>query len=82
MGLPFNGSAPDLGAFETGGSPPSRCDLNGDGSVNVTDLQSEVNAILTGSTSSAYDINRDTLVNILDAQVLANVILGTRSCPP
>ena len=59
----------------------SACDLNGDGSVNVTDLQSEVNAILAASTSSAFDINKDTQVNVLDAQVLTNVILGKASCP-
>ena len=61
--------------------PTSRCDINGDGSVTVTDLQTLVNAILTSSADSKYDINKDSLVNVLDAQVLTNVILGTRSCP-
>src|SRR5207249_6279314 len=75
------GGAFDLGAYEYGVTPASRCDLNGDGSVNAVDLQNLVNAILAASTSSAYDINKDSLVNILDAQVLTNVILGIRSCP-
>ena len=69
-----------MGALPSG-TPPSRCDLNGDGAVNAVDLQNLVNAILVNSTSSAYDINQDTLVNVLDAQVLTNVILQTRSCP-
>jgi len=61
--------------------PANRCDLSCDASVSVTDLQSDVNAILSGSTLSAYVMNRDTLVNVLAAQMLTNVILGTRNCP-
>ena len=63
------------------GTGGSGCDLNGDGSHNALDLQSEVNAILVGSNSSSFDINRDSAVNALDLQVLGNVVLGVRSCP-
>src|SRR5439155_20687957 len=71
----YGGSVPaeyaDIYVIDTG-STTSRCDLNGDASINVTDLQIDVNAILTGNTSSTYDINKDGLVNVLDAQVLIN----------
>ena len=36
VGLPYNGSAPDLGAFESGGVITG--DLDGDGYVGLTDL--------------------------------------------
>jgi hypothetical protein len=72
------GSAYDIGAYEFVSG--SRCDLNGDGSVNSIDLQALVNAILSASTNSAYDLNKDGLVSVLDAQYLVNVILRVRTC--
>jgi hypothetical protein len=63
------------------GSSASKCDLNGDGSVNALDLQLLANAILGLSpTSASYDLNGDGAVNVLDLQFLANVILGLTSC--
>jgi hypothetical protein len=60
----------------------SSCDLNIDGSVNVLDIQSLINAILgVGSSPSHYDVNRDGSINVLDLQQLANVILGRNTCP-
>jgi hypothetical protein len=61
-------------------SPSNPCDLNGDGFVNSTDLQSLANAILSNSNNLVYDLNKDNLVNAIDAQFLANVILNVRSC--
>jgi len=58
------------------------CDLNIDGSVNVLDIQSLINAVLgIGTVPPYYDINQDGGVNVLDLQRLANGILGLGSCP-
>jgi len=63
------------------GSSGTQCDLNGDGSVNVLDLQLLANAILGLSpTLASYDLNGDGAVNVMDLQFLANVVLGFRSC--
>jgi hypothetical protein len=60
----------------------SRCDINGDGSVNVLDIQLIINSILGifGAPSSC-DINGDGITNVLDLQLLINVVLGSASCP-
>jgi hypothetical protein len=58
------------------------CDINGDASVNVLDLQKLSNIILgNGSYSAAFDLNGDGSINVLELQTLSNVILGLRSCP-
>jgi hypothetical protein len=58
------------------------CDLNGDSSINVLDLQRMVNIVLgLASQSSSYDLNKDGKVDVLDLQILNNVVLGLRSCP-
>ena len=63
------------------GSSGPDCDLNGDGSVNVLDLQLMANAILGLSPALAsYDLNGNGVVNVMDLQFLANVVLGFRSC--
>jgi hypothetical protein len=63
------------------GSSAPNCNLNGDTSVNVLDLQLLANAILgIGSTSNSYDLNGDGKVDLLDLQFLNNVIMGLRSC--
>jgi hypothetical protein len=55
------------------------CDLNGDASINVLDLQLLANVILAIS-SGGYDLNGDGSVNVLDLQILNNVVLGLRNC--
>lgn len=61
----------------------SRCDLSGDGTTNVLDLQRLINAILGTQPlgAGAGDLNGDGRVDVLDLQILGNVILGLRSCP-
>lgn len=66
----------------TNSTTASRCDVNGDGAVNVLDLQVIINAILAGTFSAALDLNRDGRVDVLDLQVLSTVILGVGTCPP
>jgi hypothetical protein len=63
------------------GTSGSGCDVNGDGSVNIFDLQAIDNAIRAGDNSAGYDTNHDGSVNIFDIQVLDSVIRGLRSCP-
>ena len=64
-------------------STSSRCDINGNGTINALDLQVMVNVILGAQAPSATkgDLNGDGRVDALDLQVLANVILGLRVCP-
>ncbi len=66
----------------TVGSPSAACDINGDNSINVVDLQALANIILGISPcSNLCDLNRDSKLDVLDLQILTNVILGLRSCP-
>jgi hypothetical protein len=60
----------------------SRCDNNGDGAVNILDIQRMVNVILgITAPSGNEDVNGDGTVNIVDLQTLVNVILGISTCP-
>lgn len=71
VGLPFNGSAPDLGAFESG--RPLAGDLNDDGFVGIVDLsvvlQSWNNTVQAGHRA---DPSGDYFVGIEDL----NIVLG------
>jgi hypothetical protein len=70
--------------FATIGGVPStsNCDINGDSSVNVLDVQAMVNTILgIRGSSSSLDLNGDGRIDVLDLQLLSNVVLGIRSCP-
>ena len=51
-------------------------DINGDGILNILDIVSLVNLILTGNYEASGDINGDDLLNILDIVSLVNLILG------
>jgi len=51
------------------------CDVNGDGVVNVLDVQLVVNQIL-GVLTPTSDINGDGVVNVVDLQLVVNAVLG------
>jgi len=51
-------------------------DINGDGILNILDLVSLVNLVLSGNFEDSGDINGDEALNILDVVLLANLILG------
>ena len=51
------------------------CDLNGDGAVNVVDLQLIVNEAL-GTLPATHDLNGDGKVNVADVQKTVNAALG------
>lgn len=57
------------------------CDINGDASVNILDLQLMSNMVIVGHYDALYDLNQDEAINILDMQLLANIILGQANCP-
>jgi hypothetical protein len=51
------------------------CDVNGDGSVSVADVQALINEAL-GLASPVNDMNQDGLVNVTDIQIVINALLG------
>ncbi len=53
-------------------------DLNGDGAVNVLDLQLMINCILGRAPVAGSDLNGDGRTDVLDLQLLVNLILGVR----
>ena len=52
-------------------------DINSDGDLNVLDIVSLVNIILSNDYSDTADLNSDNTVNILDVVLLVNAILGS-----
>ena len=65
--LPFNGYAQSA----------LNGDVNGDGNVNITDVNAIISIILDGKTTTpAADVNSDGTVNITDINAIINVILG------
>jgi hypothetical protein len=51
-------------------------DINGDGILNILDIVSLVNLVLSNNYEASGDINGDGLLNILDIVSLVNLILG------
>ena len=55
-------------------------DVNGDGSVNVIDMNLVINAILAGAGNTSLqgreDVNGDGEINIIDVNAIINIILG------
>ncbi len=76
-----SGFSNEVSTTISGTPPANRCDVNGDTSVNVLDLQILINTILGANLGLGRDINGDGKVDVLDLQILGNVILGVRSCP-
>ena len=50
-------------------------DINNDGIINVVDIVSLVNQIISDNYNSPYDLNSDNIINILDVIILVNIIL-------
>ena len=51
-------------------------DVNGDGTVNIADVNLIINWILSGSTDPAGDVNGDGTINIADINAVINAILN------
>jgi uncharacterized repeat protein (TIGR01451 family) len=56
-------------------SPPTACDVNGDGITNIADVQQEINEAL-GLAPAVNDLNHDGVVNVRDVQIVINAALG------
>ncbi len=51
-------------------------DVNGDGEVNIADINAVIDTILTGDTNARADVNGDSEVNIADVNSLIDIILA------
>ena len=51
-------------------------DVNGDGEVNISDVNAVINFILSGQATTAGDVNKDGEVNIADINAVIDIILG------
>ena len=56
--------------------PAMAGDVNGDGEVNIADVNVIIDAILDGDENPAMDLNGDTEVNIADVSDVINIILS------
>ena len=55
---------------------PIPCDVNGDGEVNIADVNAVIRMILDGSNDPKGDVNDDGEVNISDANAIIRIILS------
>ena len=71
-----NGNIPDyIIISRDGDNTPG--DVNGDGEINIADVNALINAVLSGTTSnSAYDVNADGEINVADVNAVINMILN------
>ena len=78
MHWPWEGTAPDMGAFEYTASLPG--DLDGNGTLDLLDLQRLVNVLLglelDPQVITRADLDQDGRTTILDLQRLVNTLLG------
>ena len=51
-------------------------DVNGDGEVNIADINVVIDIILSGASSSAADVNGDGEINIADVNAVIDIILS------
>ena len=51
-------------------------DVNGDGEVNITDVNAIINLIITGVDNPRGDVNGDGEINITDINAVINIITG------
>ncbi len=56
---------------------PPNGDVNGDGEVNIADVNAVINMILSGTLEATGDVNNDGEVNIADVNAIINIILNT-----
>ena len=56
---------------------PTGGDINGDGKVDIEDLNGMINAVLVGATDSVFDVDGDGKVDVQDINTLINILLGS-----
>ena len=69
----------DIGAYQYGSSLTGACDMNGDGQLNVVDVQLAVQQALGLTPCGKGDVNNDGQCNVIDVQIIINGALG-RGC--
>ena len=69
-----NGDIPDHIIISRDGENPG--DVNGDGEVNIADVNTLIDMILSGNHSAKGDVNEDNEVNIADVNALIDMILN------
>jgi hypothetical protein len=80
VGLPYHGSAPDLGYFEYGGcTTPVASDLNGDCQVDLFDYAQLADA--WAGNPPEVDLNNDSILNFMDIAQFANDWLSCNRDP-
>ena len=63
--------------FVKGGAPePIKGDVNGDGEVNITDVNAMIDFILSSSDNPIADVNGDGEINISDVNEVISIILS------
>ena len=67
---------PDETCIVTSSTPPIRGDVNGDGEVNIADINAVIDMILSGSSNLLGDVNGDGEINIADINAIIDLILG------
>ena len=74
----YNGMAVyKIGTNVSGGEQPGiKGDVNGDGEVNIADVNAIIDMILTGNMDARGDVNGDTEVNIADVNTIIDIILN------
>ena len=73
----YNGMAVyKIGTNVSGGEQPGiKGDVNGDGEVNIADVNAIIDMILSGSMDAKGDVNGDSEVNIADVNAIIDIIL-------
>ena len=75
----YNGMAVYKIGTNVGGEDPNpgvKGDVNGDGEVNIADVNAVIDLILTGRVSASGDVNGDGEVNIADINSIIDIILN------
>ena len=57
-------------------TPAVAGDVNGDGMVNISDINALINYILSGGFADAADVNGDGAINIADVNAVIGIILS------
>ena len=71
----YNGMAVYRITLDDGEQPGLTGDVNGDGSVNIADINAVIDLILSGRFDAVGDVNGDGAVNISDINALIGIIL-------
>ena len=66
----------DFTLYYNENAPVLTGDVNGDGKVNISDINAVINMILSGKTDTAGDVNSDGQVNISDVNLIISIIMN------